>query len=135
MLSKISNQIKKWFSKDEATFNAHLPKNQIATFYLIVDDLKIAQLSCKDGLWTFKYTEEFKKKINDYSLITGFPDINKQYQSDHLWPFFNTRIPGLKQPQIQEILQKEHIDPENEFELLKRFGKKTISNPYKLVLS
>jgi len=49
-----------------------------------------------------------------------------------LWPFFGIRIPGLKQPAIQEILRNENIETDNDVELLKRFGQKTISNPYEL---
>ncbi len=48
--------------------------------------------------------------------------------------FFQTCIPGLKQPAVKEILDKENINVENEAALLKRFGKKTISNPYELDL-
>ncbi|KAK6033622.1 hypothetical protein OSTOST_00220 [Ostertagia ostertagi] len=44
------------------------------------------------------------------------------------------RIPGLKQPAIQEILKREKIDSGNDIELLKRFGQKTISNPYELMV-
>ena len=45
------------------------------------------------------------------------------------------RIPGLKQPAIKEILEKESIDKENEAALLVRFGRKTIANPYELYLN
>ncbi len=134
MLTKISNKIKRFFSKENEGLELHLPDNETATFYLMVDNIKIAILSCKKATWTFSYTNEFKSKADEYTLITGFPDINKSYESDHLWPFFNVRIPGLKQPFIQEIIKKEHIDQTNEVALLRRFGKKTIANPYELIL-
>lgn len=88
-------------------------------------------MSCKDGEWTFKYSDEFKIQ-NEYHKIIGFPELDEEYKSNDLWPFFRIRIPGLKQPAIREIIEKENIQT-NEFELLKRFGKKTISNPYELV--
>jgi len=44
-------------------------------------------------------------------------------------------LPGLKQPAIQEILKNEEIDKGNEIALLKRFGRKTITNPYELVMA
>jgi hypothetical protein len=59
--------------------------------------------------------------------------LTKVYRKDSLWPFFLVRIPGLKQPAIKEIIEKENIDTENEVELLKRFGQKSISNPYELI--
>ncbi len=102
-----------------------------AQFTLKVDDLNIGILHTKDGEWFFKYSPEFKKR-GDYNRIVGFPDLDKVYQSQTLWPFFQVRIPGLKQPAIKEILQKENINENSEVDLLKRFGKKTITNPYEL---
>ena len=61
------------------------------------------------------------------------PDLDKVYKKETLWPFFLVRIPGLKQPAIKEIIEKENIDSQNEAALLKRFGKHSISNPYELI--
>lgn len=69
-----------------------------------------------------------------YNHIAGFSNLNKVYKNETLWPFFRIRIPGLKQPAVKEILKKENINETNELELLKRFGHKTISNPYELDL-
>jgi HipA-like protein len=130
-------KIKKWFSKseDELDMQVQLPKGEEAKFILLVDDIRIGTLYCKKGDWFFQYTDDFKKHTGEYNRITGFPDLNKTYQSEILWPFFQIRIPGLKQPAIQEILQNENIDKANEVALLKRFGKKTITNPYELILA
>lgn len=132
MLRKIFN----WFSKDdELDVQIHLPKDEKAKFILQVDDIRIGTLYCEKGSWFFKYADDFKQHAAEYNLITGFPDLSKTYQSDNLWPFFQIRIPGLKQPAIQEILAKEKIDKENEVALLKRFGYKTITNPYQLIMA
>jgi HipA-like protein len=92
-------------------------------------------LYCEKGEWYYKYADDFKSHSEEYNRIVGFPDLDKTYKSDSLWPFFQIRIPGLKQPAIQEILEKEKIDQANEVALLKRFGKKTISNPYELEMA
>lgn len=119
-------------------FNKHedesytLPDNEAGKLTLRIDDMIIGYLSCKDGIWKFKYSEAFKVQ-HEYHALIGFPDLNKVYESKDLWPFFRIRIPGLKQPAIQEIVKKEQLDFTNEYELLKRFGKNTISNPYELV--
>lgn len=126
--------IKRLLSKSDDIYAANLPKTEDATFHLMVEHLTIATLRCENSIWEFKYTEEFKKHSDSYTTIAGFPKIDKVYKSDSLWPFFQTRIPGLKQPAVIEILEKENIDKNNEFELLKRFGRKTISNPYELCL-
>jgi HipA-like protein len=110
-----------------------LPADENATFVLQVDDISIGLLHCENGEWLFKYTKEFKSHSKEYNRIVGFPDLDKEYRSDSLWPFFRIRIPGLKQPAVQEILKKEKIDQSNEVALLKRFGQKTITDPYQLV--
>lgn len=110
-----------------------MPEKEDAKFILSVDNIEIGILSCKEDEWWFKYSDEFKKHEDKYNRIIGFPDLNKTYKSSSLWPFFQIRIPGLKQPAIREIIAKENIDDTNEAALLKRFGKKTIANHYELV--
>ena len=63
-----------------------------------------------------------------------FPDVNKTYRYEELPPFFVQRIPGLGQPKVQKIILEEKIDAHNEVELLKRFGKLSISNPFQLLV-
>lgn len=128
----IRKLIKSIFGKGEDELEYQLPKDEQAKFTLSVDNLKVGTLSCHDGEWYFKYANEFKKQADEYKKIVGFSDLDKTYKSPELWPFFRIRIPGLKQPAIQEIIEKEKIDKENDVELLKRFGKRTISNPYEL---
>jgi len=132
MLRKIIN----WFSKGEdLDLQVVLPKNEQAKFVLKVDDIRVGNLYCNQGEWFFKYSDEFKTHSDVYNRIIGFPDMDKTYKSELLWPFFQIRIPGLKQPAIQEILKRENIDQYNEVELLKRFGHKNVTNPYELVIA
>ena len=133
MLRKFIN----WFSKSDDGFEVQvqLPQDETAKFILLVDNIRIGTLYCEKGEWYYKYTDDFKKRSDEYNRIVGFPDLNTTYKSETLWPFFQVRIPGLKQPAIQEILKKEKIDMGNEVELLKRFGHKTITNPYELVMA
>ena len=134
-MNKIKKILISLFSKGDEDMKLHLPKEENATFVLMIDDIKVGTLHCEQGIWEFKYTEEFKKRAAEYNLVKGFPDLEKVYKNETLWPFFRIRIPGLKQPAIQEIIKKENIDQENEVALLKRFGKKTISNPFLLLPS
>lgn len=132
MIRKIWN----WFSKDEDDATLHLPKNEKVTFTLKIDKVEVGTLRCDNGVWEFAYAEEFKNEYSeDYKRIAGFPMLDKVYKKETLWPFFLIRIPGLKQPAIKEILEKENIDTGNEVALLKRFGQRSISNPYELVSS
>lgn len=132
MLKKIIN----WFSKGEDEVVLNLPKNEKTVFILKVANVEVGKLQCANGLWEFIYSDVFKNEYGDeYKRITGFPDLNKVYKNENLWPFFLTRIPGLKQPAIKEIVENENIDIHNEAALLKRFGQRTISNPYELVIN
>lgn len=130
MIKKIFN----WFSKGEEEVTLNLPKNEKAVFTLKIDNVEVGKLRCDNGLWEFVYSDEFKNEYyQDYKRIAGFPNLDRVYKRETLWPFFLVRIPGLKQPAIKEIIEKEKIDAENEVELLKRFGQKSIANPYELI--
>ena len=109
----------------------------IKSFDLFLKDLKVGVLSYskENNTWYFEYSEDFKNNNYNYNLIIGFPDVNKRYESAELWSFFSIRIPGLKQPKVKEILVKENINPEDNVQLLERFGKKSISNPFELEVS
>ena len=120
--------IKKFFKKD----NEHqisFEFDGIIKFNLKINDITIGYLKIEDKKWTFRYSDEFKIQ-DQYRRLAGFSDLNKTYESDELWPFFKIRIPGLKQPMVKEILEKENLTESNEALLLKRFGRKSMSNPY-----
>lgn len=122
-------------SKDHKTaIGAPFPPVNNATFALKAGKLAVGTLHFKNEEWEFKYTDDFKAHRNEYHYIAGFSNLDRVYRNDTLWPFFQIRIPGLKQPAVKEILKKEDINESDEVELLKRFGQKTISNPYELEL-
>lgn len=106
--------------------------NKEIIFDLKLGSLVIGKLSYSNSIWKFQYTKEFKEVSHIYNHISGFSNLDKVYESETLWEFFKIRIPGLKQPAIKEILDKENIDKTNKLGLLKRFGYSTISNPYRL---
>ncbi len=119
-----------WFSKDDE-ITKPLPKEEVHKFALLYKDILIGHLEVEEGKWKFYYSEEFKHN-NELSYISGFPDLNKIYYSEILWPFFKIRIPGLGQPRVQKTIKEENISEKDEIALLKRFGKQSISNPYLL---
>lgn len=121
--------LRKLFNKPDSDPSLIVDNKGNVRFILLIDKLNIGYLYIVDGKWKFEYSDEFKLQ-NKYRKIDGFSDLNKIYESEVLWPFFKIRIPGLKQPMIKEILNKEKIDKSNEAILLKRFGKRAVSNPY-----
>lgn len=129
------DKLPKYFKKhSEGHEDLETPQDVQAKFILSYENLEIGTLEIVDGLWKFYYADEFKNQ-EKIRPIAQFPDKNKIYTANELWPFFSIRIPGLNQPKVKDIIKKENIDQTNEVELLKRFGKKSISNPYDLVVS
>ena len=103
-------------------------------FQLCYGALLIGTLAWDNGIWQWSYSDAFRAQDAVSSLIE-FPDVDRIYRTHELWPFFATRAPSLKRPDIQPILLAEHIDPNDEVALLRRFGRRTITNPFELVPS
>lgn len=108
------------------------PRDVDATFVLQYNDLTIGTLRLQKGIWRFAYSAEFRKQSEIQPLVS-FPDTARVYESKDLWPFFMARIPGLSQPEVQETIRNEKLDEHNSVDLLKRFGERTISNPFVLL--
>lgn len=107
------------------------PDSEEAIFVLHYGDLEVGSLHLRDGLWTFIYCDDFKRQSVVQPLV-DFPDPTKTYSSDALWPFFMARIPSIAQPQVQETIATEGLDQHNSAEMLRRFGRTAISNPFVL---
>jgi HipA-like protein len=128
--------MKKLFSKiwrTEGQEDISSADNLSADFILLYKELPIGNLSTRNGVWKFSYTERFRLQ-SDLSPLIDFPNTNEEYTSHQLWPFFSYRIPGLNQPKVQEIMRKEHIQ-NNELALLKKFGENSIYNPFLLKIA
>jgi HipA-like protein len=110
------------------------PEGVTAQFDLRYHDMLVGNLRAEDGWWNFSYSDEFRQSDSLRPLIE-FPDVAKTYRSRRLWPFFLMRIPSMKQAAIQDVVEHEAIDVDDEIQLLKRFGKRTVSNPFELVES
>src|SRR5699024_1540658 len=123
------NKLKNLWHQEEGMEKLNAPKEVKFIFILTYKGLEIGYLTVNEGIWHFKYSDQFKQQHSLPPLI-DFPSIDKVYKAKSLWPFFASRIPGLNQPIVQEAIVKDKIDSSNEAELLKRFGKHTISNPF-----
>jgi HipA-like protein len=110
------------------------PPGEHATFLLKYADLLVGTLTVEDCVWHFKYADEFKQS-NDLRPLVEFPDLNAVYESKDLWQFFAMRIPSSEQPEVEEILKREEIGEHDAIKLLKRFGARTIANPFELTLA
>src|SRR5712691_5139025 len=110
------------------------PRGIEATFLLKYHDLLVGTLSVRDGQWSFEYSDTFKR-TGRLRPIVEFPDVQAKYTSRDLWQFFASRIPSPEQSEVEAILRREHIEEDDAVALLKRFGKRTVANPFHLELA
>ena len=79
------------------------PANSQGFFRLLYGTQLIGELAYSNGKWSFEYSSDFKSNRFAQPII-DFPDKEKKYTNEELWPFFATRIPSLNQPyQIKKI--------------------------------
>lgn len=104
-----------------------------ATFALLYEALEVGVLELRDGKWSFRYSTAFLAQ-DDVQPLTAFADKEKVYEAEELWPFFIARIPSVTQPQVLETIEREKIDAHDPVQLLRRFGTRTIANPFVLVV-
>lgn len=108
------------------------PTNSNGIFHLKYGKQIIGELTYHNRKWSFKYTDEYRKNPFVKPII-DFPDIEKEYVNEQLWPFFATRIPALNQPFQHRKIQRANIKEDDSVALLKLFGNETITNPFKLL--
>ncbi len=93
---------------------------------------EIGTLEFSGGQWTFSYSDWFKDQ-STIQPFANFPDKSREYVSDDLPPFFESRLPGVTQPQVEAFLKRKQINEgETKVALLKEFGRLTITNPFEL---
>lgn len=82
----------------------------------------IGELS-KNGKYEFRYSYEINKAIDvGFKPLVSFPDIDKPYTSEVLFPSLASRLPDKKRADIDEILLKYKLSEYNEYQLLKNSG-------------
>ncbi|MEI8376767.1 MAG: HipA N-terminal domain-containing protein [Planctomycetota bacterium] len=127
-------RMRRYWATSEAYGTVNVEPGRKAIFHILYGRIEVGTLELLDGIWKFRYSDEFRKG-NHLRAITEFPDPTREYASSELWPFFAMRIPSLKQAEIRAIVEREHIDEHDEATLLRRFGRRTVANPFELVES
>jgi len=120
----VIKKLKKYLWKTEGFDELSTPEDIYVQFSLYYKNLLIGTLTLDNGEWIFEYSEEFKRQ-RKLPPLANFPSSDKIYQSKELWPFFASRIPSLNQ-----LSSKQEKVEKNEADLLKKYGQRTITNPY-----
>jgi hypothetical protein len=58
--------------------------------------------------------------------------VGRVYRSEDLWPFFALRIPSTTQANVQAYLRERGQTQAEAADLMKKFGRRSISNPFLL---
>lgn len=122
-------KIKKIFSRLFWSDNQHdvvLASDSDAAFNVYLGKLLVGTLRYSDRMWYFSYSDEFKEQTRVLPL-SNFLSKDKEYNARELWPIFASRIPSNAQLQINKKKPQEDI-----VTLLRKFGQRTITNPYEL---
>ena len=132
MITKLKNLFKNIsvFDTDVASMPKS-DKSKSTTFTLLYDNLAVGELNFDGSYWNFHYTKMFQNQTK-IEPIPSFAVKDKVYKSSELWPFFQSRIPSLKQPKIKAIIQSNGIEENDIIGLLRLFGAKSINNPFVL---
>ncbi len=132
MITFLYKKILDLFKSEDQEISPVSNQSIAAVFDLSYQDILIGVLTYQNKVWAFEYSDQFKQQTSIKPLI-GFPDINRIYKSEELLPFFASRIPSIQRLKIQNMIDKD--DELDEVTLLKKFGKKSITNPYQLIAS
>ena len=125
----MTQKFKKVFARlfwSESQNEMVLTPDNDATFHVNLGRLLVGTLLYSDGVWYFNYSDEFKSQ-NRILPLANFPSKEKEYSAKELWPFFASRIPSNAQLQLDKDTPQEDI-----VTLLRRFGRRTVANPYEL---
>ena len=128
---KLMDKAKEWLGFSRSV---KAPPQAHAKFLLTYNNLLVGILTVEGGLWKFEYSDKFRSEA-DRRPIVEFPDVEKIYVNEDLWQFFASRIPSTEQPEVEEILKREHVEEDDAVGLLKLFGKRTIANPFELTFA
>ena len=134
MIKAAFNLLEDLFKSEEQTSELQTPPQTVVKFLLSHPSTSIGELTLSDGVWTFRYTDEFKQQTKLTPIIDFF-DVSKVYTSQYLFPYFSFRIPSVGRPQIKKVIEQKKIDSNNTVELLKHFGQRTIVNPFHLQMA
>lgn len=123
-MKKIKNKIRLfWLNSENKDFLIENSEEHI--FNLTYGNLLVGTLSFYERVWHYAYSLDFQQQ-KEVAPIINFPNTEKEYKSEQLWPFFASRIPSNAQRDM--LIGSEDLIP-----LLKRYGRTVISNPFTLL--
>ncbi len=69
---------------------------------------------------------------SDVQPIPEFPELDRTYRADRLWPFFTSRLPPLKRQDVKATIAARGVSPDDTLELLVELSGGSVASPYVL---
>ena len=94
--------------------------------------ISVGMLTYEDDEYVFRYSPDYRRR--GLPPIAEFPDTSEVYRSEHLWPFFEVRVPPLNRPDIVSLLEEKGIRPTDLFGILGRIASRSVTSPFEFEL-
>jgi hypothetical protein len=65
----------------------------------------VGVLDHRAGGYRFQYLDRIGDSVEGFRPFIGFPDLNRVYESDRLWPFFDLRVMDRKRPDYPQYVR------------------------------
>ena len=100
------------------------------TVQVLFEGEPVAELKSLRGKYLFRYLAGFRFK--GLASLPGFPDLEKEYESVELFPFFEERIRDLRRPEIKESVHTKVLNEQDKLALLCTLGRRSVTDSYEL---
>lgn len=104
-----------------------------AVILVFLDDEKIGSLRKEGETFVFKYDDEYARSPTAVA-IPAFPDLQKEYRAERLWPFFGVRLPAVEREDVQRAMRGKDIEDDDVLRLLGELSKRAVSSLYRFGL-
>ncbi len=136
-LSAIKDQVESWGIRLPTARGQRRATPQLYVHVSLEWDgeaILVGRLSQEVDEFVFRYDREFASR-EDAFPIGAFPDLEEEYRSEELWPFFAVRIPPVAREDVRAALKQQAIREDQTLEILGSLAKRSVSNSYELKLS
>ena len=89
----------------------------------------VGRLSREQDEFVFRYDSDYGEEP-----ISAFPQIDQEYRSQHLWPFFAVRIPPIDREDMRKEILARSLEEDQIIEILGSVAKVSVTNPYEFEL-
>ena len=90
----------------------------------------VGRLSRERDEFVFRYDSDYGEEP-----ISAFPQIDQEYRSQHLWPFFAVRIPPIDREDMRKEILARSLEEDQIIEILGSVARVSVTNPYEFELA